>query len=237
MALLHNLIQNFTDSFLEFISPSYCETCEKAINPKIDTHSYICKRCLDSAPFAPPPEQLILDLKRNFGEELFIRNCASLISIGENKDYEKPVYSLKYKGLFKIGLELGQLTGKYLLQIGFIDYDAIIPVPIHPARQRERGYNQADYIAHGISSLLNIPVDTRIIRRIKYTGTQTALSGSQRMINIKGKIGPVQGADVKSRRFLLVDDIMTTGSTLNECAYALISAGAGYVDTVTIEAA
>ena len=111
-------------------------------------------------------------------------------------------------------------------------FDVIVPVPLHPARQRERGFNQASLLAELLSAHTSIP-SRPLLKRIRYTTTQTALDRSERMENLHNAFRLRKNADVRGLRVLLIDDVLTTGSTLSECARVLKRAGAISVHAAT----
>src|SRR6266403_4865532 len=111
-------------------------------------------------------------------------------------------------------------------------FDVIVPVPLHPARQRERGFNQASLLAELLSARTSIPVKP-LLERTRYTTTQTALDRSERMENLHNAFRLRKNADVRGLRVLLIDDVLTTGSTLSECARVLKRAGAISVHAAT----
>ena len=111
-------------------------------------------------------------------------------------------------------------------------FDVIVPVPLHPARQRERGFNQAGLLAELLSARTSIPVKP-LLERTRYTTTQTALDRSERMENLHNAFRLRKNADVRGLRVLLVDDVLTTGSTLNECARILKRASAISIHAAT----
>jgi competence protein ComFC len=111
-------------------------------------------------------------------------------------------------------------------------FDAIVPVPLHPAKQRERGFNQAALLAEWLSSHVAVPL-CPALQRIHYTTTQTAFDRSERMQNLRGAFRLRKKADVRNLRVLLIDDVLTTGSTLSECARILKEGGAQSVYAAT----
>ena len=111
-------------------------------------------------------------------------------------------------------------------------FDVIVPVPLHPTRRRERGFNQASLLAELLSAQTSIPAKP-LLERTRYTTTQTALDRSERMENLHNAFRLRKNADVRGLRVLLVDDVLTTGSTLNECARILKRAGAFSVHAAT----
>jgi competence protein ComFC len=111
-------------------------------------------------------------------------------------------------------------------------FNVLVPVPLHPARQRERGFNQANVLAELLSAQISIPCRP-LLKRIRYTTTQTALDRSERMENLHNAFRLRKNADVRSLRVLLIDDVLTTGSTLSECARVLKRAGTKSVHAAT----
>jgi competence protein ComFC len=111
-------------------------------------------------------------------------------------------------------------------------FDLVVPVPLHPARERERGFNQSALIAELLSAHMTLAVKT-LLERTRYTTTQTAFDRTERMQNLRGAFRLRKTADVRGLRVLLVDDVLTTGSTLSECARVLKTAGARSVYAVT----
>jgi competence protein ComFC len=111
-------------------------------------------------------------------------------------------------------------------------FDLIVPVPLHPARQRERGFNQATLLAEMLSAHMSIHLRP-LLERIRYTTTQTAFDRAERMENLRGAFRLRKNADVRNLRVLLIDDVLTTGSTLSECARVLKRAGATSVHAAT----
>lgn len=154
--------------------------------------------------------------------------------MSEDHAYMNIIYDLKYRGIRGIGRHFGQMLGERIQKTGIPVYDAIVPVPIHHARKRERGYNQSDMIAEGLAAVMDIPVDGKLIFRTSNTTSQTTLSKAERLDNIKGKIAVNPRKNVAGKCFLICDDVMTTGSTLNNCAHALIAAGAANVDAAVL---
>lgn len=114
--------------------------------------------------------------------------------------------------------------------------EAVCPVPLHPRRWRERGYNQAELLARALARRLELPCFPDALRRLRYTGTQTRLDASRRLVNLKDAFAPrsLVAPWLQDRSLLLVDDVMTTGATVSDAARALKSAGAGAVRVVTV---
>jgi len=116
----------------------------------------------------------------------------------------------------------------------FADCDLVIPVPLHRARHRERGFNQSDVLAEGISEATSVPLARGALRRKRNTRDQTYLNALQRAENVKGAFAVEEPDRIDGKKVILVDDVMTTGATLNECARTLCAAGALDVFAATL---
>ncbi|MBL8028273.1 MAG: ComF family protein [Fibrobacteres bacterium] len=140
-------------------------------------------------------------------------------------EFQKAVHALKYNKMPSIGRKMGWELGAFIPTDFWSQMDAIVPVPLYHTRMRERGYNQAEMIAIGLSESTGLNVLKKALKRTRDTGTQTALDKSKRAYNVE-KAFEANPALVKGKRILLVDDVVTTGSTTDECAKALLTAGA-----------
>ena len=144
---------------------------------------------------------------------------------------QRLVHALKYSGMTVVGSALGARVAASLREEEWPGGSAlIVPVPLHRAKLRERGFNQADWIAAGMARFLGVPVARRLLRRCRYTQTQTHLDVPARGANVAGAFRVVRTETIGARvTVLLVDDVITTGATIGACAAALREAGAGRV--------
>ena len=141
----------------------------------------------------------------------------------------------KYRGASRLAKTLGTLLADYShAGFSFLDYGVIIPVPLHARRLRQRGYNQSLLLARTIARRHAIPLDYTSLRRIRPTQPQTELSGLQRQTNIRGAFAVRKKDAVNEKNILLIDDVFTTGATVEECAYVLLKSGAKRVDVLTL---
>lgn len=144
----------------------------------------------------------------------------------------KAVHWLKYRGRTALAEPLGALMVAYWEQYP-MPVDSVVPVPLHPARLRERGFNQAALLAREMARQVGLVVDVRTLTRRRATASQVGLNAVQRKENVRGAFGCSEGSLV-GRRVLLVDDVCTTGSTLEACALALKRGGARSVRALTL---
>lgn len=136
------------------------------------------------------------------------------------------VHQFKYRGNKELCFYLGTMMGQQLAQSNrFNRIDALIPLPLYPSRERKRGYNQAAVLCEGISSVLQIPVWQHIIIRNHHTDTQTQKNRIERWQNIVGSFTLINEADIEGKHLLLVDDVITTGATLEACGAELLKPG------------
>ncbi|HXG53231.1 MAG TPA: ComF family protein [candidate division Zixibacteria bacterium] len=145
------------------------------------------------------------------------------------------LHRFKYGRKIALGKPLGRLMA--LGCAGFLAQyasDLIVPVPLHPRRLRWRGFNQSVVLARQVSRVYAVPLDPFALRRVKETPPQTQLSEEERRRNVRGAFAVREGAELEGRRVLLIDDVYTSGATVNECARALLRAGAEEVCVLTL---
>ena len=145
------------------------------------------------------------------------------------------IHQLKYKGNIKIGVYLGEMAGKTLLNSNrFNTVDALIPLPLFADKERQRGYNQAAVICNGISMVMNIPVIKDNIIRQRFTETQTLKHRTERWENVSGSFAVKNAVALKGKHLLLVDDVVTTGATLEACGNILLQIEGVRLSIVTL---
>ena len=194
------------------IRPPFCSICGDPVDGMV-AHSYVCGWCVKTRPS--------FDLARSAARYR-----------GPLKDL---VHKLKYSGSTFIERDLAPLL-QACAQAHFpcAEIDAVTFVPLHPTRERERTYNQSHLLAKGLAHGLLKPVAARCLIRTRPTATQTDLTAHERMMNMQGAFAAREPAWLEGRTLLLVDDVMTTGATVNECAKALKGGGAARVFVATV---
>ncbi|MGE5307981.1 MAG: ComF family protein [Deltaproteobacteria bacterium] len=193
-------------------APPFCRSCGKTVG-KVSLERGLCARCAGTKPHFDRAYSLFL--------------------------YEGPAKALvrefKYRGKDHLAPLLGKQMVSFIKENGvslnFID--CVVPVPLHPAKLREREFNQALLLAQAIAKEMDRPV-TEALSRTRNTRTQTNLKPEKRHKNVKGAFAVRKGADVKNKNVLLIDDVLTTGATASEAAQALKNAGARMVVVMTL---
>jgi len=228
-------IRAIRDNIFDFVAPEHCAICNKHIKPNSAQFKMLCNACLNSIPYAPPPNIIRNRFYEHFSEDkVAIDGATALISLKENAQYLEAIHKFKYAGLSQLAYEYGKLLGRRMQIDGMTEYQYIIPVPIHKVKYRERGYNQAYHISLGLVEFVAGKMSDDFVKRNQYTITQTALSKEQRKHNVGNIFELNKEFDPKGSRILLVDDVLTTGSTINSLAKSLKSAGAERCDCATV---
>jgi len=157
-----------------------------------------------------------------FYGRLNIEGAMALLFFDKGSKYRQLLYQLKYRDRREVGSFLGKLIGSRIQKSGFNSFDMIIPVPLHKAKFRRRGYNQSTIIANGISDILKKPVNEGILIRKIYTPTQTRRGRYDRWKNVEGIFDCSNTQLLENKHVLLVDDVVTTGSTMEAAGSCLL---------------
>jgi competence protein ComFC len=168
-------------------------------------------------------------------EQGIVAGCTVVWYFEKGGPLQSLLHLAKYSSRLSLGRTMGEELGRAIAR-GAARPDLVIPVPLHPVKLRERGYNQSSLIAEGVMRTTGIPVASNHLRRIRYTLSQTHLTLEERMANVSGAFSVSRQIlrGLNGRRVLLVDDVLTTGATLRACASVLREAGVGAVDVGTV---
>jgi len=220
--LLRNFIVQFTDFFL----PAYCTGCNKKIEAD---ENIICAECFNGITKAEQ-ERINSEYYRKFRQTVIIKDFFSLYIFEKDKTLQQVIHSLKYNKKFLVGILLGEKLAEGITdKVKSWDIDLIIPVPLHHLKKAERGYNQSEFIVKGLSKELKISFTTKAIKRVRYTESQTTFNMEEREANISNAFTLRSKKKITGKNILLVDDVITTGSTIKECGKALREGGANSV--------
>jgi ComF family protein len=135
------------------------------------------------------------------------------------------LHNIKYRQREDLAIALGRQLGRELKAAKW-EVDTILPVPLHPRKQRQRGYNQSELLCDGMGEAMGIPVWPNALQRLRHTESQTAKNTTERLLNVKDAfaVAPRFKETLRGRHLLLVDDVLTTGATLESCALTLLQA-------------
>ena len=215
------MISDFLTQFVRLFFPKNCEACGKNL---LKSETMLCTECLYELPKTKFHTEKDNPLNRLFYGITNITYSTALFYFLKGSKYRILIHKLKYNGQKEIGIESGRIAGGEIKGSFFDEVDMIIPVPLHPAKKRIRGYNQSEMIAQGVSEVLEKELRTDILIRQKYTETQTKKNLEERRENVKSAFKLAKPEDVKDKHILLIDDVVTTGSTLISCADEILKA-------------
>lgn len=213
------MILSWFEDFLQLIYPKTCAACEKSLS---HSEELICTDCLINMPQTFYHEQKNNLLFHLFWGKIPLEFIASFYFYNKGNKVQHLIHQLKYRGRPDIAQYVGKRYGQILKEKNcFSTVDLIIPVPLHFKKLKKRGYNQAEKFASGLSESLKIPLDSVSFIRSKPTETQTKKTKEERWKNVFGKFEVVDSETIKNKHLLLVDDVLTTGSTIEACALSL----------------
>lgn len=215
-------LKNIFRSTLHLFYPHICSGCGSDL---LKEDQLLCIRCLHQLPhthFAALPGNPV---EKDFWGRISITAAYSQFYFSKEFLIQQLIHRLKYKGDKKIGLFLGEMMGKTMIKSNrFNTIDALVPLPMFPGKERRRGYNQATILCNGIAAAMNIPVLVDAVIRKQATETQTRKHRAERWENVKDSFTLNRGNELSGRHLLLVDDVVTTGATLEACGQVMLEA-------------
>jgi ComF family protein len=213
-------IPELLDDFISLLFPRLCYACGDHL---LRNEKLICTECYVMIPRTNYHLEKNNPVEQLFWGRCIIEKAAALSFYNRDSRIRKLIHNLKYNGIREIGYELGKLYGLSLTRSDFLEgINMIIPVPLHPSKKRTRGFNQSELISDGLSEVTGLPVGRTLLERNSKTGTQTRRSRYERWLNVEGIFTVTAEEDVKGKHLLLVDDVITTGSTIESCANELL---------------
>lgn len=241
---LVNSLLELKDDILDFVYPQHCAICKKHLRRN---EKDVCETCWNSLvilpdPFCPycksfyEPGNTKCSFCESTGRTIDDHKIALVRSLGRFDDYYKElIHRFKYGKKIPLGRRLAQRLGETINgDYSFLESDLLIPVPLHKSRHRERGFNQSEIVAEEISKITGLSALKNVLKRKKNTKDQTNLTPKQREENVRGAFVVTDPEMINGKNIILVDDVITTGATLNECARMLKQAGAEKIFGMTI---
>jgi ComF family protein len=226
---------NWFKHLLDIIYPRSCEACGQSL---LGGENLICIKCLIDLPRTNSHLEQVESISKKFWGKIPVLNTITYLKFAKKSKVQKLIHELKYRNKPEVGLFLGKLYGTDLKVVGFEKkIDLIIGVPLHPTKFLQRGYNQADSIAEGLSNALEVPYVTDAVRRMTYTNSQTKKTRIERFQNVENIFEVTDEEIIKGKRIAIVDDVLTTGSTIESLAAVLLNKGCESISVITIASA
>jgi ComF family protein len=228
---MNRLPQIFND-FLELLYPTLCITCSERL---ISQEKYLCMKCWFDLPVSRFHLNTDNKVAQLFWGRVHVENATSFFQYRKGSRYQNLIHFIKYKGMKELGYETGKRFADTLLESEhFRTVDIIVPVPLHQRKQAKRGFNQSEWIAGGIAEVMQKPVvSDNLFRKIE-TSTQTRKNRFERWQNVEGIFSVKNQVTFGHKHILLIDDVITTGSTLEACAYEILKIAGARVSIATL---
>ncbi|CCH56607.1 phosphoribosyltransferase [Fibrisoma limi BUZ 3] len=232
---MFRFVRSVITDFADLLFPTLCLSCNQPLG---DNERILCTDCRINLPETGQHQESNSQVLNKFAGKVPIQFAASYLYYTKGGTVQKLIHHIKYKGKKEAAKEIANWYGYQLKdKSNWLNVaDLIVGVPLHKNRQRQRGYNQADWIAEGLSESLEIPFRTDVLIRTKFLSSQTRKNRIERWENVSS-VFAVQNTDVvKDKHVVVVDDVLTTGATVEACAAELLKAGCKSVGILTIAA-
>lgn len=211
-----NILKVWLLPFVHLFFPRCCVVCGA---PLIEGEEAICTRCNMDMPRTNYHKEKDNKVERMFWGKIPLERATSYFFYRKGSDFRRILHQFKYGGQKELGATMGRFVAAELSAADFFKgIDVIVPVPLHPRKRRARGYNQSEWIARGVSQVTGIPMDTSSVVREKHTDTQTHKSTYERWENVDGIFRLHHPEGFVGKHVLIIDDVLTTGSTTTACA-------------------
>lgn len=234
----HSLLETISlvgRSLTDMAVPRRCAVCGRRLQ---GTEKIICSRCNLRLPYTRFGARRNNPVERLFSGRFPLGAATAYMFYRKDNASDNLLISLKYRRNAAAGREFGRRMAAELIGTDFFNgVDAIVPVPLSRRRQRQRGYNQSEMIAQGVSDVTHIKIMNGALRRIVDNPTQTRMNRLERQRNVKGVFKAADSKLVSGKHFLIVDDVVTTGATVTSCADTLVAAGARRISVLALAAA
>ncbi|WP_025764078.1 ComF family protein [Dyadobacter tibetensis] len=222
--------QDIWSDFVDLLFPRCCEACDI---PLVGNEALICTACRISLPRVGPGSLYAEQASNRFLHIPEVKSAGAFLLFAKRGKTQRLLHALKYRGAKDLGIAIGRMFGEEMLLNGEMPpVTLIVSVPLHARKRRQRGYNQSELIAEGISQAIGVPWSAELLVRRKFTETQTGKDRLERRENVEGvfEIGNFQDC----KEVMLVDDVLTTGATLEACVLVLVAAGVKKVHIRTL---
>ncbi len=222
----------YFDDFLSLFYPRLCLACGKGLPAQEEIICVSCQYHLPKTQFHLEKENPFTD---RFWGRVELESGSAMYRFVKGGRIQNLIHKLKYEGKREVGKRLGKMYGLQLKEVAhFQNVDFIVPVPLHPRKLHKRGFNQSDYFAMGLSESMGVPWLASGLKRVAFTGTQTKKSRLERLANVEDAFVVGQPKLLEGKHVLIVDDVLTTGATLEACAIKMLTLPNTKVSLATI---
>ncbi len=211
---------SYIKEFIDLFFPRTCVVCQKKL---LHNEQYLCFYCLNSSPTTNHINVLGNELEQQLSELFNVERAIAYLEYHKDSPYRFLVHQLKYDRQVEIGEILAYRFGLLLKdELGICNADYLCPVPLHPAKEKKRGYNQSFHIALGLSKALQIPILNDVLIRNEDSKSQTKRNREERLLALNNTFECISAQKIEGKHIILIDDVITTGATLTSCTYAIM---------------
>lgn len=228
------IISKYLNDFFNLFFPDLCVVCNSHL---VNQENLICTKCLYNIPKTNYHLDIDNPVSQLFWGRAKVEYATGFFFFNKGSIYQKMMHKFKYYGNKEIGFVLGKSFGSQLKNSVFDEIDIIIPVPLHKSKLKKRGYNQSEWLGMGLSEAMQKPIDTNSLIRKLATETQTRKSRFERWKNVENIFKVIDENILIGKHILLVDDVVTTGSTMEACINAILKVKNTKVSIATLAVA
>jgi ComF family protein len=219
---IHSWFSLLGDGLLHIAFPHVCEGCGTDI---LDKNHMLCLQCSSNLPLTSFHLHAGNPIEKAFWGRMAVTHATAQYYFTKESLMQRLMHQVKYRGNKELGIYLGRMMGHQLVSSNRFGYvDGLVPLPLHPTKERKRGFNQATLLCEGIAEVLGKPVWKDIMIRTSSTESQTKKNRVERWQNMEGRFELAKPALIEGKHVLLVDDVITTGATLEACGQELLKA-------------
>lgn len=219
----------------DLLYPRICASCHRVLQKN---EEYLCLYCLDNLPRTYFHQHHDNPVKKALGGRLPLTHAFAYLYFKKGGIVQSLIHHIKYQSHYEIAELLGSQYGRELTKDGLEhEFDLIIPVPLHPKKLKNRGFNQSEHFGKGLAESLTIPLSNNTLIRAFESETQTRKSRLERWMNVNTIFQIADPASLRNQHVLLIDDVMTTGATLEACGQKLLEAGIAKLSIATMAVA
>lgn len=235
MTTLFTFPNTWLSDLVNLVYPQCCTACGKQLQHEETLICLTCEYDLPQTNYHNDPENPIA---KRFWGRIPLAHAVSFLHFSRGGRTQRLLHALKYKGQQDIGMYLGKMYGRILAQQSiFKEVDIILPIPLHPKKQARRGYNQSDSFAQGLSETLGVDWSPTVLERVIFTNTQTKKGVLDRWTNVENIFAVREATLIAGQHVLLVDDVITSGSTMEACAQQILKVEGTRVSVASIACA